>query len=1094
MAQNPTVLAIQAKIDGLQGLNQLKSALRGIGTQAKSADNDITGLADEIIKFAKETGNSINSLEAQKRAFDALKRSVEINSAEFKRAQQEIKRIDQALDEARGTVVSYSKNSISALRAQKQELLAVRDAADLMSKEFKDASIELSKLDKKLAKAEGRRGAGGRFGAAAQVAGTVAGAGVFGGPEGAIGAALGAFAGPQGAIVGGAIGAQVGQLRQALGATAEYAAELRKLRIALLGVTTSQKEYQQSLDFITKATKTFAIPQDVLTRQFTRLQASVQGAGGNIEDTKTAFNGIVAAVRATGGSLSDVDSALTATAQVFSKGKVSAEELRQQIGERLPGAFTLFAESIGKTPQELDKALELGEVGLQDFQTFAESIFERYGETAETIAKAPESAGDRLKVSLQELSEEIGTLLAPIGSEFQKVFGQIADSITKAARVLNNFFGLGPEASVKKNTILIQSLNKAIRETKKRIKDVKDETGVGQVFRNQTVKELERNIEEFEEKRERLRSEINRATRSQIPDISQPTAGGGLPGAGDDDETTTQRPRTRRGPDPMVALRRQASQEFRGLETVFAETARLRLKQKEAEFVKQISIAEKERNQQLVLSLTQEADRAKILLNIEALENQIIKRQELIASTRAKGIDVFAQEQKLIKDKNNLLIAETELEALLVAQDKDRLLFNQEITEEIDRQKKSLESQLTDRKIQLGLISKEESKDILIERERLRIEDQFPDAPEEQKAEALALFEREIDPTPFDIVSKKLSDLKEELEGLTNIGNVIANSASGIGDAFSQSFTDIITGSKSTKEALSDFFKSVGSFFLDLAKQVISKLIQIAILNAVTGLLPGLSGGGGFNVNTTSLGSGGGVVGGIGTLGPNFGIAQFEKGGRPPVNRPSIVGEAGPELFVPDVAGTIIDNQSSKKIIEKANVIQEISKNQFADGGRPPLSQVSLVGERGPELFIPDSPSSVFSNESFVPFQRDAIESSEESQGQSMASRSTVSERSSSNRLERSSSSRFRETREVMVPFTRSAEQISAASAERETAQAISNPGPLDVRFESQVINNVEYVTADQYRKGMSQAAERGRALTLEALQNSVKARKRIGL
>jgi phage-related minor tail protein len=34
----------------------------------------------------------------------------------------------------------------------------------------------------------------------------------------------------------------------------------------------------------------------------------------------------------------------------------------------------------------------------------------------------------------------------------------------------------------------------------------------------------------------------------------------------------------------------------------------------------------------------------------------------------------------------------------------------------------------------------------------------------------------------------------------------------------------------------------------------------------------------------------------------------FEKGGRPPVNQPSIVGEAGPELFVPNSAGTIIPN------------------------------------------------------------------------------------------------------------------------------------------------------------------------------------------
>ena len=34
----------------------------------------------------------------------------------------------------------------------------------------------------------------------------------------------------------------------------------------------------------------------------------------------------------------------------------------------------------------------------------------------------------------------------------------------------------------------------------------------------------------------------------------------------------------------------------------------------------------------------------------------------------------------------------------------------------------------------------------------------------------------------------------------------------------------------------------------------------------------------------------------------------FEKGGRPPVGQPSIVGEGGPELFVPDSAGSIVPN------------------------------------------------------------------------------------------------------------------------------------------------------------------------------------------
>jgi hypothetical protein len=48
---------------------------------------------------------------------------------------------------------------------------------------------------------------------------------------------------------------------------------------------------------------------------------------------------------------------------------------------------------------------------------------------------------------------------------------------------------------------------------------------------------------------------------------------------------------------------------------------------------------------------------------------------------------------------------------------------------------------------------------------------------------------------------------------------------------------------------------------------------------------------------------------GVGKLVSGFGqafIGGFAEGGRPPVNQPSIVGEAGPEIFVPDVAGTIV--------------------------------------------------------------------------------------------------------------------------------------------------------------------------------------------
>tara|TARA_R110002050_G_scaffold4582_1_gene22196 strand:- start:102 stop:2528 length:2427 start_codon:yes stop_codon:yes gene_type:complete len=377
MAKVTTELQVLVKTAGDAGLDKLTRTLNGLGRQAKSA------------------------------------------AAPFDQISKELKDVQRT-----------SKNSIANLRGYRNAWRDITEQVEIGSAAFKEATAEAARLDKQLQKAEGRKGGGGRFRAGAQIAGTIAGAGVFGGVEGAAGAGVGALlGGTGGAIVGGAIGAQVGQLRQALGAVAEYGAELTKLRIALRGVTQSEQEYAKALLVVNQATKDFAIPQSLVTKQFTKLQASVSGAGGNLADTTKTFRGIIAAVRATGGSLQDVDSALTATAQVFSKGKVSAEELRQQIGERLPGAFTLFAKSAGLSTKELDKALEGGKVTLQDFLRFSEDLFERYGETAQIIASGPEGAGDRLKVALEKLNEAVAPELSRLGAQFQTFATNAANSL-----------------------------------------------------------------------------------------------------------------------------------------------------------------------------------------------------------------------------------------------------------------------------------------------------------------------------------------------------------------------------------------------------------------------------------------------------------------------------------------------------------------------------------------------------------------------------------------------------------------------------------------------------------------------------------------
>jgi len=416
-----------------------------------------------------------------------------------------------------------STQSIANLRGYRNAWRDISEQVKIGSREFKVATENAKRLDAQLQKAQGRgapTGFLGRIGGikgAAKGVGAIAAGGVFGGFEGAAGAGIGlAAGGPAGAAVGAAIGAQVGGIRQALGATAEYSANLDKLRIALKGVTTSSEEYQQGLSFIQESTERFAIPQEVLTRQFTKLQASVQGAGGNLGDTKTAFEGIVAAVRATGGSLNDVDAALTATAQVFSKGKVSAEELRQQIGERLPGAFTLFAESMGLTPAELDKALEQGKVSLQDFQGFAKAIFDRYGKNAEAIAKSPKAAGDQLQVQLQQLQESVGRLLQPIGSFFQEVFGSIVRDITRATNALARFLNLSFDAG-----------KLAAAETRfETAQAVLDNPAA-------TIRERQRALRSREEARKVIDRQI-RLRDAGVVDVQQPDVNlGGLPGIQD---------------------------------------------------------------------------------------------------------------------------------------------------------------------------------------------------------------------------------------------------------------------------------------------------------------------------------------------------------------------------------------------------------------------------------------------------------------------------------------------------------------------------------------------------------------------------------
>jgi lambda family phage tail tape measure protein len=759
-------------------------------------------------------------------------------------------------------------------------------AVDIASKEFKEATAEAARLDAQIAKAEGRnRKAGSRLKTGAQVAGTAVAAGIFGGPEAAIGAVAGGIAGGvAGAQVGAYIGATVSQLRQALGATAAYEAEIKKLEIALKGVTTNQIEYNDALKFIQTSTDNYAVTQDILTRQFTKLQASVQGSGGSLQDTKIVFDGIVSAVRATGGSLQDVDSALTATAQVFSKGKVSAEELRQQIGERLPGAFTLFAKSMGKTPQELDKALEGGKVSLQDFMVFAKDLFDRYGENAKVIADSPAAAGDRLKIALSNLSKSVGQLLQPIGAAFQDTFGSIAREITRAANALNNFFGIGGEALVNKNTTDINAINIRIRAKERQLKalESKDPSFVGPTpgkkelslteratsgFFADDRKRIQAAIDLQKSERERLRKEINDATRNS--EIVTPTAGKGLPGIDPDAGKDKKGGRGATAAANALAASKQRTEVLKKEANTLFDMALMQDK---------IYDLGQKGGKQAILDLTFEKDRLKILGEYD------------VKATKVDNTANKSAELKALQNKRNV-----ELVAL-------QLKFEEQ-TREVIREQNQLRTtakqQIEDVLIASGAIPKEEAARIQLDRTVANFKEQFKtlvdvDALSEQLRKALE--QAAIDAKDF---GKQFG--KAFQDGIKSMGDLGANLGSSFASAF-EGMADQLTEFVTTgKMKFRDFAASV-------LKDISRMIIRYALFQAMQGIFSSI---GGF-FNRGNLGSSAAnlaqyaPLNAKGNVYAQNGIQAFARGGI--VNGPTLfpfakgiglMGEAGPEAIMP---------------------------------------------------------------------------------------------------------------------------------------------------------------------------------------------------
>ena len=156
----------------------------------------------------------------------------------------------------------------------------------------------------------------------------------------------------------GIVFAGFGIFREAVRANREVEKSLFVLRTAL----GSQEDAVKGFDETVATAKRLGLALEPLIFGFSQMQAAAMDNNMTVEETKRVFEAVSAQAAITGATADDLKGAFRAVRQMMTKGKVQAEELTGQLGERMVGAIGKMAKGLGIGTQELFKMLETGKL------------------------------------------------------------------------------------------------------------------------------------------------------------------------------------------------------------------------------------------------------------------------------------------------------------------------------------------------------------------------------------------------------------------------------------------------------------------------------------------------------------------------------------------------------------------------------------------------------------------------------------------------------------------------------------------------------------------------------------------------------------
>lgn len=628
-----------------------------------------------------------------------------------------------------------------------------------------------------------------------------------------------------------------------IGNVADASIALDAMESSLRVATGSAEGAAAEFQFLREESERLGLDLRTSGDAFASLAAAARGTALEGQGARDIFVAVSEAMTALGRDSEATEGALRAIEQMISKGNVSAEELRGQLGERLPGAFQLAARAAGVTTQELDKMLRNGEVLAADLlPKLAVELSNAFSAEAERRANGLQAEINRFKTAVFDLMSsgnmaslanairDITTLIKD--PAFQQGFGNFVGLILKIAEK-------GGQAAAFVGNLIpsqLEELNTRISQEQRLLEQLADEYNRPRLLRiNPLVssEEIGKKVDKQREKVAKLRKAYEQAAVAALPAfnpegvMNTPDTGGGG-GLTEDQIKAIEKAR-----ESLQGV----SDDLRDQVGVFglSESAAIRYR---------LSIGDLSGDVRL-LGAEGMALSSQIIASADALEQ--LKISEEIS-------DSFNElTQELQQQRSALQLTAREL---AIYEASSRLSIH--ATDDMRKQVEALAGKLYDEQQAMERSNqlRQEAKSVL---------DSIA-SPMERYSEQVALLSNllragEIDQKEFNLAIKQAQeDLREATKGTTeDMTAFMKKAAENMQDAMSNTFFDFMQGE----------FDNLGDSFKNMLDRMVADALAAQLNNAIfpssMGGIGGWfnSGGGGDYVSNSGFAPGGGSSGGF---------------------------------------------------------------------------------------------------------------------------------------------------------------------------------------------------------------------------------------